>query len=164
MSVSLVTEHLESRGTVFEVVAHDTTYTSIDEARALGISAGEVVKTIVVCTESGYVLTAVPGYRRLDMHLVQDAVGDKHARLATEQELARDFADYELGAVPPLGSLVGVPIYADPEVTAHDRVVFASAQTESVQMGTEDLFRDQPVTIVPLTRPSETSEHEALPK
>jgi prolyl-tRNA editing enzyme YbaK/EbsC (Cys-tRNA(Pro) deacylase) len=46
--VSLVTDHFERRGIAFEVVSHGQAYTSMAEAQALGIAAGEVVKTVVV--------------------------------------------------------------------------------------------------------------------
>lgn len=162
MSVSRVAEHLRSRDAPFEVVPHEQAYTSIGEARALGISADEVVKTVVLHTASGYALAAVPGYRRLDMRLVEAAVGDKHARLATEAELAQDFPDFELGALPPIGSLLGMKVYADPEVMAHKTVVFAAgSQTESVKMHTEDLFRGEAVSVVPLTRHPEDFDEES---
>ncbi|MGH2652116.1 MAG: YbaK/EbsC family protein, partial [Actinomycetota bacterium] len=89
----------------------------------------------------------------------ENAVGAKHVRLATEEEIEKDFPGYELGAMPPLGSLHGTPTYVDPEVMRHDTVVFAAgAQTESVKVRTEDLFRDEPVTIAPLTRLSSADE------
>ncbi len=161
--MSRVTEHLQNQGAAFEVIPHEQTYTSIEEARALGISAGEVVKTVLVATSSGYCLMAVPGYRRLDMKLVHQAIGDAHARLATEEEMARDFPDYELGALPPLGALLGTPVYVDPEVMAHDEVVFAGGtQTESIKMRTEDAFGDGPATVVPLTRHPEEEEKDPL--
>ena len=126
-----VIDHLNSRGAAFEVIPHEKAYTSIEEARALGIAADEVVKTVVLDTASGHVLVAVPGYRRLDMKLVEEAVGDHHARLASEDELAQDFPDFELGSLPPMGSLLGAPVYVDPEVMGHDTVVFAGgSQTE----------------------------------
>jgi Cys-tRNA(Pro) deacylase len=154
--MSAVTEHLEKRGVEFELVSHAEAYTSIDEARALGIAADEVVKTLALDTTAGHELVVVPASRRLDMKLVQEAVGDKHARLASEQELEQDFAGYELGALPPLGSLLSAPTYVDPEVMQHDTVVFAAgSRTESVKAKTEDLFRGESVTVVPLTRQPE---------
>src|SRR6266705_5104070 len=99
-----VTEHLETRGVSFEAIAHQHAYTSIGEARALGIDASEVLKTVAMRVAGGYALMAVPATGRLDMHLVQAAAGDRHVRLATEQELLRDFPGIELGALPPLGS------------------------------------------------------------
>ena len=55
-----VTEHLETQGVPFTPVAHRQAYTSIDEARALGIEASEVVKTVAVRVAGGYALMAVP--------------------------------------------------------------------------------------------------------
>ena len=78
-----VTEHLQTLGVPFEPIPHPQADTSIDEARALGIEASEVVKTVAVRVAGRYALMAVPATGRLDMHLVQAAVGDRHARLAT---------------------------------------------------------------------------------
>lgn len=162
-AVSHVTEHLQRRGVPFEVIPHGQAFTSLGEAQALGIAAGEVVKTVVVHAVSGPVLVAVPGDHRLDMPLVRTAVGDHHARLATEEELARDFPDFELGALPPLGSLLRAKVYVDPEVMDHDTVVFAAgSQTESVKIRTEDLFRDEPVTVAPLSRHAEEDDKELI--
>src|SRR4029450_10097517 len=104
--MSLVPEPLEKRGSLFEVIPHRQAYTSVDEARALGIEVGEVLKTLAVRTGSGYALAIIPASRRLDLPLPREALGDRRARLATEEELGRDFADYELGALPPLGALL----------------------------------------------------------
>jgi Ala-tRNA(Pro) deacylase len=148
-----VSKDLETRGVAFEATSHAETYTSVDEARALGIAADEVVKAVMLNTTSGYQLAVVPASRRLEMKLVQEAVGDRHARLATEQELERDFPGFELGALPPLGSLLSVPTYVDPEVMEHETIVFAAgSRTESVKVRTEDLFRDESVSVSPLTR------------
>ena len=111
----------------------------------------------------GYALMAVPATGRLDMHLVQAAVGDRHVRLATEQELLRDFPGVELGALPPLGSLLGAPLYVDPEVLQHETVVFAAgSQTESVQLKTADLLRHERVTALPLIKHADEDDKDWL--
>jgi prolyl-tRNA editing enzyme YbaK/EbsC (Cys-tRNA(Pro) deacylase) len=151
--MATVAEHLEGRGVPFELIPHDRAYTSIGEAQALGIDADEVLKTIVLDTEGGHALAVIPASRRLDMRLARDAVGDQHARFATEEELERDFPAFELGALPPLGSLLGAPAYVDPEVLDHETVVFAAgAQNQSVKARIEDLLRDEPYTRAPLTK------------
>jgi len=68
--MSVVTEHLEQRGAAFEVLPHRQAYTSIDEARALGVDADEVLKTLAVRTGPSYVLVVIPAARRLDLQLV----------------------------------------------------------------------------------------------
>jgi Ala-tRNA(Pro) deacylase len=158
-----VTEHLQTCGVPFEPIAHQQAYTSIDEARALGIDAGEVLKTVAMRVAGGYALMAIPATCRLDMHLVQAAVGDRHVRLATEEELLRDFPDFELGALPPLGSLLGAPLYVDQEVLQHETVVFAAgSQTESVQLTTADLLQHEPVTALPLTKQADDNDKDWL--
>jgi Ala-tRNA(Pro) deacylase len=152
-SMVTVAEHLKSRGVAFQLMQHDRTYTSIGEARALGISGDEVLKTIVLSIEGGYALTVIPASRRLDIKRAREAVRDKEARFATEEELERHFPDYELGAFPPIGSLVGAATYVDPEVLDHENVVFAAGtQNQSAKVRTEDLFRDEPFTQAPLTK------------
>jgi Ala-tRNA(Pro) deacylase len=148
-----VTEYHRTHAVPFEPIAHQQAYTSIDEARALGIEASEVIKTVAVRVAGGYALMAILATGRLDMHLVQEAVGDRHARLATEQELLRDFPGFELGALPPLGSLLGAPLYVDQEVLQHETVVFAAgSQTESVQIRTADLLQHEQARALPLIK------------
>lgn len=158
--MSLTTEYLEGRGVPFEAIPHDKAFTSIDEARALGIEADAVVKTLLIDSSAGHVLAVIPGDRRLDMKLVEGVVGDKHAHLATEQEIERDLPGMELGSLPPLGGLLKMHAYVDPEVLEHETVVFAAGvQTESIQARSEDLFREEVVTVAKITK--DFAEHYA---
>lgn len=151
--MSLTTEYLQGRGVAHDVVPHDKAFTSIDEARSLGIEADAVVKTLLIDTAVGHVLAVIPGDRRLDMKLVEGVVGDKHAHLATEQEIERDLPGVELGSLPPLGGLLKARAYVDPEVLEHETIVFAAGvQTESVRARSEDVFRDEVVTVAKLTK------------
>ncbi len=154
--MTLVGEHLRARRVAFEAISHARTDSTLAEARALGIDAAAVLKTVVLKTAAGHALAVVPATRRLDMKLARAATGDSHVRLATEDELLRHFPDYELAAVPPLGALLGVPLFVDPEVMDHDRVVFAAgSQTESVAATTADLFAGESPTVVALSRQEE---------
>jgi Ala-tRNA(Pro) deacylase len=145
------------------VLPHRQAYTSIDEARALGVDADEVLKTLAVRTGPSDVLMVIPAARRRELHLVRQALGDNHARLATEEELGRDFPDYQLGALPPLGALVGANVYVDPEMLGHDTLVFAAGtQTESVKMQTQELFGAGEITTVPLVKRPERGSDDPV--
>ena len=145
-------EYLRFREVPFQVVFHRRSATSMDEARALGVPPDAVLKTVVIDTRGGHALAVIPASRRLDLRLVRGALEDHHARLASEEELSEDFRGYELGAMPPLGSLVGCRTLVDPEVFLHDTVLFAAgSQTESIKADPKDLFRIEPVTVIGLT-------------
>jgi prolyl-tRNA editing enzyme YbaK/EbsC (Cys-tRNA(Pro) deacylase) len=81
--MSVVTEHLEQRGRVFEVIPHRQAYTSVEEARALGIEVDEVLKTLAVRTGSGYALVVIPASHRLDLHLARGAPCHRSGRCWT---------------------------------------------------------------------------------
>jgi Ala-tRNA(Pro) deacylase len=152
--MTTVTDHLEELGVRFEVLPHPPTTTALGEARALGVDAEEVVKSVVLDTESGHALAIVPASHRVDLDLVRGALDDPHARLADEEEIARDFPEFELGAMPPLPSLVNVPVVIDPKVLEHRQITFAAGtQDASVRAEAQGLFTGASVTITPITRP-----------
>jgi Ala-tRNA(Pro) deacylase len=162
--MSLVTEHLDERGVAFQVIPHRRAFTSLQEARELGVAADEVVKTVALCSQGKYVLAVVPASRRLELRRVRELLGDPGVRLASEAELQADFPGYALGALPPLGSLLGVRLLVDPEVLDHERVLFAAGtETESVQVITAELFRDEPLAVLPLTRRDGRASEDPVP-
>ena len=150
-----VTEYLGRKGAAFELVSHAETLSSIDEARALGIDAGEVAKVIVVHHASGLALFALPAGSRTSMKAVHHAVDDGHARFATEDEMARELPDFALGSVPPFAELVGAPLYLDTHIVEHDSVVFAAGtHTDSIRMAVSDLQALAPHEVVEICRTS----------
>ena len=156
-----LTEELRKRKCVFEVIAHPRTFTSIEEALALGVAADEVLKSVIVETHGSDAVLVIPASRRLDMSLVHKALEDPHARLATEEEITAHFPGTEPGAMHPLGSLFGVRTYVDPEVFQHEtRVVRHGRPVAFAADHTKELFRYEPITEVPLSKHPEESEEK----
>jgi prolyl-tRNA editing enzyme YbaK/EbsC (Cys-tRNA(Pro) deacylase) len=163
VTVTAMRTYLEDRGVHAEELPHEPVHTAIGEAVHLGVPAGDVAKTIVLDTRDGHALAVIPASARLDMRLVHDALGDGHARLASEDELRRDFPDFELGAFPPLGSLLHAPVFVDPAVMRHETIVFAAGRADtSLRARTEALFRDEDAVVTPLVRDEDDKDTEAF--
>lgn len=157
--MSTVTNYLEARGVPYEVIHHDPSSTSLAEARALGLDADVVLKAIVIDTQGRRAVAVIPASRRLDMHLVREALDDPAAHLATENELQGDFPSIELGGAPVLGWLLDATMLVDPCVLERDTVVFAAGtRTESVRVRTGDLFRGEHAAFVAIASAQEKSE------
>ncbi|HEX6581097.1 MAG TPA: YbaK/EbsC family protein [Actinomycetota bacterium] len=157
--MSFVTEYLEARGIPYEVIHHDPSTTSLEEARSLHMDADHVLKAVLIDTRGRHAVAVIPASRRLDMYLVRGALDDQAARLATEDELQGDFPSIELGATPVVGLLLDAETLVDPSLVACDTVVFAAGtRTESVRVRTRDLFRDEHAAFVPLAAELEPSE------
>jgi Ala-tRNA(Pro) deacylase len=147
---------LQDRGAHFEVLHHRAAQSGVQEAIVLGMPAGDVVKAVVLETCDGAALAVLQASQRLDMDLVRAATGDHRVRLATEAEIEGALPDCELGAVPPLGSVLHAPAYVDPEVLQHPVVAFAAGTcTESVKGPAAELFSGETVTVTPISEPPE---------
>ncbi len=95
-----------------------------------------------------------------DRHIPFELLPHRRAgtRLASEGELLVAFPRYELGALPPLGRLLGVPMLIDPQVLTHQTAIFAGGtETESVKVGTTELFDQEPKLVAPIARQPEQS-------
>jgi Ala-tRNA(Pro) deacylase len=161
--MTAIRDHLRGRGIDVEEIEHEPTYTALSEAARLGVAADEVAKTIVLDAHGGHALAVIPASERLDMRLVHQALGDPHARLASEDELQRDYPDYELGAIPPLGSLLQAPLYVDPRVFEHDMIVFAAGTAKaSLRVRTRDLFGEEKATVTPLVREPDEEDKDLM--
>ena len=97
-----LTSVLDQAGARYELVSHAHTETAIAEAKALGVSPAEVAKTLIVKTLSGYVRAVLPASERLDLSKLSALYGGtkKTVQLATEEDLKRDYPEFELGAAP----------------------------------------------------------------
>jgi Ala-tRNA(Pro) deacylase len=154
--MSVVTEHLEQLGIRFEVLPHPPSTSALGEALVLGMDADEIVKTVVLDVEEGHALAVVPASSRVDLDLVRESLGDRHARLASEDEIAADFPEFELGAFPPLPSMLHLPVVIDPTIFDHRRITFAAGvQKASVRTSPDGLFTGASITIAPITARSD---------
>lgn len=157
----LLTERLKAEGTPFEILFHQPTFHAREEAHRLGIPLENVVKTILIVTRTGHALAVIPASRRLDMRLVHQAIGGAEARLATEPEIGRRYPGYPLGALPPLSGELEIPIYVDPQVAAHQAVVFAVNESESLRVPTEAVICGETACLAPLVSCDVEAEEEA---
>ena len=108
LKISPLIEALDRAGVAYELLEHPRTDRAAAEAEALGLPLHEVAKTIVVATPEGNVRVVLPASERLDVHKLRDFVGGgKETHLLTEEDMVREYPQFELGAVPPIGGPEG---------------------------------------------------------
>ncbi|HEY7381891.1 MAG TPA: YbaK/EbsC family protein [Gaiella sp.] len=139
-SVTTLTRALDEAGIAYEVLEHPRTDTAAAEAAALGLEQDEVAKTIVVSGTAGNVRVVVPASERIDMHKLRELLdAGKEAHLLAEGDLAREYPEFELGAVPPVGGRDDAVI-VDRRVAERSAVVLeAGTHDHSVRLATADL-------------------------
>jgi Ala-tRNA(Pro) deacylase len=118
-----VSKFLDARGLRHAVVEHPVTYTAGADARIAAVPPEHTAKTVMVRDDEGYVLTVIPASTLLDLHKIRQLTGRSGLRLATERELATDFAAFEVGALPPFGELFDCPEFIDHRLLGATRVL-----------------------------------------
>lgn len=148
---SKVTRWLDEQGAQYEVIEHDRVYDAQAQARSLGVDVNHIAKSLVthVTHHGDPVVLVVPGGQRISKVKIHEFFGTHHSRLALEDEMSRDFPDFELGAVPPLSGLLGLDGYIDRRLVGHDTVIFnAGSHTASIKMSMHDFLNIGELSIV----------------
>ena len=148
LKVSPLTDTLDRAGVAYEVLEHTRTERAAAEAEALGLSLHEVAKTIIVRTPEGNVRVVLPASERLDIHKVREFVGGgKETHLLAEQDLVREYPEFELGAVPPVGGPKD-RVILDRRLAARDTfVIEAGAHDQSVRLRPQGLIASADILV-----------------
>lgn len=132
---------------------HPLVFTAREVASAEHLPTREVAKAVVVFGDNGYHMMVVPANKLVDFQEVRLTLGFTHARMATEEELGRLFPDCELGAMPAVGNLYGIPVYLDSSLAGEDTIAFnAGSHRDLVHMRTADYRKLVRPTVVSLAR------------
>jgi Ala-tRNA(Pro) deacylase len=137
-----LTRTLSAEGAEYELLPHARTETALDEAKALGVDPAEVGKTLVLRVPEGYVRAVIPANCRIDVRKLWELVGDDEVQLAGEDDLRRDYPEFELGAVPPVGGDRRDRVLVDRRVADRESVIVeAGSHERSVRISTVELVR-----------------------
>ena len=123
MATSDLTSALDEAGVSYELLPHAHTESAHAEAESLGVSPDDVAKTLIVKLPEGYLRAVLPASARIDLRKVRELHGGgRHTvHLATEEDLRRDYPEFELGAVPPVGGRSD-PVVVDPKVAVRTSI------------------------------------------
>ncbi len=116
------------------------TKTAADAAAAIGVTVGQIVKSLVFGVDGEIVMALVSGSNQLDeTKLAVAAGGAKCTRV--DADAVRQATGYPIGGVPPLGLATQMRIFIDPDLLQYDEV-WAAAGTWN------DVFAIKPDSLV----------------
>jgi len=122
--IEAVADFLKHKRASYELIEHGKTFAAVDEARAAATSPEQMAKTVLLHDRGGFRAAVIPASEQLDLdkaRVVLHASG--HLRLASEEEIQREFGAFEPGALPPFGTLLGTPEILDSRLLAYGKVL-----------------------------------------
>ena len=109
------------------------TKTAADAAAAIGVTVGQIVKSLVFGVDIEIVMALVSGSNQLDeKKLALAAGGAKCARV--DADAVREATGYPIGGVPPFGHSTQLRVFVDPDLLQYDEV-WAAAGTWNDNFG-----------------------------
>ena len=131
----MIRSYLQSRAVDFDFLLHRPTHSATHLAGSLHVPGRSVAKGVLVRAGDGYVLAVLPATHRVDLPRLAEVLHVDEARIATEAEVERVFADCEPGALPPFGRLYGLTTVLDLNLALGSDLTFiANQRHEGVRM------------------------------
>jgi len=140
MTLIRMKEYLDQHKIKYVVISHSLAYTAQGIAALAHISGNELAKTVIVKIDGTLAMAVVPASCHVDLQLLKAAAGAKTVVVAAEEEFKDRFPDCETGAMPPLGNLYGMSVFADESLQHDEEIAFnAGSHRELIRMAWKDL-------------------------
>lgn len=125
---------LENNNIAYQALEHEPTPTCEDSARVRGTSMDQGAKALICFGDKKPVLIVLPCSQKLDAKAFKNSFGIKDLRFATPDEV-QELTGLQIGAIPPLGKLFGMPTYIEKNLGTNESIAFnAGDRCKSVIM------------------------------
>jgi Ala-tRNA(Pro) deacylase len=109
----------------YELHEHPQAFTALGTAQAEGVDPRTFAKVVGVTTDDGRrVLLVLDATDHVDLRKAAEALSAREARLLSEADLVAIAPECEAGALPAVGVLYGLPVYADHAVRRDEAISF----------------------------------------
>ena len=109
------------------------TKTAADAAAAIGVTVGQIVKSLVFGVDNEIVMALVSGSNQLDEKKLAAAAGGSRCS-RVDADAVRAATGYPIGGVPPFGHSTQLRVFVDPDLLQYDEV-WAAAGTWNDNFG-----------------------------
>ena len=135
-------ELLDTGRFVYQHHVHPSAFTASETAESVHIPSSEMAKTVIVNADGLLRMVVLPANRMLDLRHLQYTTRSANIRLAKESEFRNEFPKCEVGAMPPVGSLYGLPVFCDVQLEGNEFIEFnAGTHSDTVRMAFADFKR-----------------------
>jgi len=104
--------------------------TSQQAADALGVTVGQIAKSLVFTVNKSPLLVIASGANRVDEGKLGQLAGGKIRR--ADPETVKQSTGYTIGGVPPFAHATSLPVYIDPDLLQYDLIYAAAGVPECV--------------------------------
>ncbi|MFH0864118.1 MAG: aspartate--tRNA(Asn) ligase [Candidatus Gottesmanbacteria bacterium] len=129
---------LDSNNIKYETFEHQPVFTSEEAAKIRGTKLSQGAKALIMIGDKNPIMVVLPADRKADFKKIKSSLEIKNLEMATPEDV-KEVSGVEIGAVPPFGNLLGIPLYVDIHLKGEKEIVFnAGLHTKSIKMKCDD--------------------------
>ncbi len=114
---------------------HPPAYTALEQAAVSHIPGRCAAKVVICIADDQPVQAVVPAHYSVNLEALRLIAGAGTLRLAHEEEIALLYPEFEVGAMPPFGTMYGHRVFVEQSFVGEPEMVFrAGTHTDSVCM------------------------------
>lgn len=138
MSITAVEEFFKAKGKNVGIRTFGDTSTVEKAAQSLGVTPGEIAKSLLLQANDSYVMILMAGDKRIDNKKFKEVFKAK-AKMPQSEEVEK-ITGHVVGGVCPFGLKTPVPVYLDDSLRAYHTIYpAAGAPNAAVKMSVEEL-------------------------
>jgi Ala-tRNA(Pro) deacylase len=123
--------HLSKMGIHYDLVQHPESSSSLGAIQSANIPSHQMAKAVMTHDGDTYRLCVIPADHKLVLPWLNDHMHG-HYRLVDEADLKAMFDDCEMGAVPALGQVYGLPVICDQSLLQIKDIYFESGDHKNL--------------------------------
>ncbi len=108
----------------YTVLVHSEAYTAQEVAAQAHVQGQNFVKSVMVQVDGKHTMVVTTANHKVDLSKLKAALGAREAHISREADFAGLFEDCDVGAMPPFGSLYGIPVVVDEAVFNNSEISF----------------------------------------
>jgi len=130
---------LDKNNVKYLTITHSRAFTAQEIAATMHCPGKELAKSVIVKVNGDYVMVVLPASDKIDFDEIKSALNADWVELASEEEFKGLFPECEVGAMPILGNIYGLPVIVSESILKDEDVYFnAGSHTEAIKMKTSD--------------------------
>lgn len=130
MSPTLLSQLVQQK-VPYVTVHHRPSVSSLNTAHTAHIPAKNLVKSVLLHDDQGYMMALVPSNRYVYISKLNDLL-NRNLELASEDECRELFNDCEFGAIPPVGTAYGIQTVIDQDLQDCSDIYIESGNHEDL--------------------------------
>jgi Ala-tRNA(Pro) deacylase len=130
-----IREYLQANHISWHRKIHPLAITAQETAQAEHVPGRQFAKTVILTADDRFIMAVLPADTSIRFDKFQTALSCQRVLLASESDFVLKFPGCDRGAMPPFGSLFGMPVFCDKSLAKQFEIEFnGGAHTEIIRM------------------------------